>query len=51
MAAFAQANVQTSDVADLIAKEPTFAGRVLQLANSAQFSFQFPSPTSATPWY
>ena len=42
MATFAQQNVQTKEVADLIAKDPTFAGRVLQLANSAQFSFQFP---------
>ena len=42
MATFAQQNVQTKDIADLIAKEPTFASRVLQLANSAQFAFQFP---------
>ena len=42
MATFAQQNVQTKDIADLIAKEPTFASRVLQIANSAQFAFQFP---------
>lgn len=42
MATFAQQNVQTKDVADLIAKEPTFASRVLQIANSAQFAFQSP---------
>lgn len=42
MATFAQQNVQTKEIAELIAKEPTFASRILQLANSAQFAFEFP---------
>lgn len=39
MATFARKDIEIRAVADLIASEPTFGGRILQFANSARFTF------------